>query len=169
MQTFDVDGLIFSFPDDWQVGQYDAWVFYRNQFSRMREGIKALDLLAVAPDKTAWLIEVKDYRLHPRTKPSELGEEVACKVFDTLAAILPAKIHASDETEKQVARAVSVARSLRVVLHLEQPLVTSSVLFKKSIGVANLTQKLRQLLKPIYAHPKVLSSDAMGSYGWTVS
>ncbi|MGZ4970941.1 MAG: hypothetical protein ACXV8O_02465 [Methylobacter sp.] len=94
MQRFNVDGLNFDFPNDWQVSKYDDWSFYRNQFSRMRNGIKSLDLLAIDPNKTAWLIEVKDYRINSRTKPSDLGEEIAHKVFDTLAAIIPAKIHA---------------------------------------------------------------------------
>lgn len=121
MQRFNVDGLNFDFPDNWQISKYDDWSFYRNQFIRIRDGIKSLDLLAIDQDKTTWLIEVKDYRVHPRTKPSDLGIEVAHKVFDTLAAIIPAKIHATDPDEKQLARAVSASRKLRVVLHLEQP------------------------------------------------
>ncbi|MEO5338378.1 MAG: hypothetical protein H7841_16035 [Magnetospirillum sp. WYHS-4] len=95
-QDFKVDGLMFSFDGDWHVGKYDEWSFYGSQFSRMRNGIKAVDLLAVSPDGTAFFIEVKDYRRHRRTKPSDIGDEVAQKVFDTLAALLPAWVNGTD-------------------------------------------------------------------------
>lgn len=168
MQRFNVDGLIFDFPDDWLVSKYDDWSFYRNQFITIKNGIKSLDLLAVDLNKTAWLIEVKDYRLHPRTKPSELGIEVAHKVFDTLAAIIPAKIHATDPDEKQLARAVSASRKLRVVLHLEQP-AKHSKLRPRAINPVNVQQKIRQLLKPVDAHPLVVDMKSMRDLEWNVS
>jgi hypothetical protein len=168
MRHHEVDGLNFDFPDDWQVSKYDDWSFYRNQFGRMRNGIKSLDLLAIDPSNTAWLIEVKDYRVNPRTKPSDLGEEVAHKVFDTLAAILPAKIHATDADEKKIARAVAACRELRVVLHLEQP-AKHSKLRPRAIDPANVKQKLRQFLKPIDAHPKVVDMATANVLGWVVS
>lgn len=168
MQRFNVDGLSFDFPDDWQVGKYDDWSFYRNQFSRMWNGIKSLDLLAIDPNKTAWLIEVKDYRINSRTKPSDLGEEIAHKVFDTLAAIIPAKIHATDSNEKQLARAVSASRELRVVLHLEQP-EKHSKLRPRAINPADVQQKIRQLLKPVDAHPLVVDMRSMRDLEWKVS
>ncbi len=168
MQRFNVDGLNFDFPDDWQVGKYDDWSFYENQFFRMWNGIKALDLLAVDPDKTAWFIEVKDYRVHPRTKPSDLGVEIAHKVFDTLAAIIPAKIHATNPDEKQLARAVSASRKLRVVFHLEQP-AKHSKLFPRAINPANVQQTMRRLLKPVDAHPLVVDMGSMRWLEWKVS
>lgn len=168
MQRFNVDGLDFDFPDDWQVSKYDDWSFYRNQFSRMRNGIKSLDLLAIDSDKTAWLIEVKDYRVNSRTKPSDLGEEIAHKVFDTLAAILPAKIHATAPDEKQLARAVSASRKLRIVLHLEQP-EKHSKLRPRAINPADVQQKIRQLLKPVDAHSLVVDMVSMRGLEWNVS
>lgn len=168
MQRFNVDGLNFDFPDDWLISKYDDWSFYRNQFITIKNGIKSLDLLAVDLNKTAWLIEVKDYRLHPRTKPSELGIEVAHKVFDTLAAIIPAKIHATDTDEKQLARAVSASRKLRVVLHLEQP-AKHSKLRPRAINPVDVQQKIRQLLKPVDAHPLVVDMKSMRDLEWNVS
>ncbi len=168
MQRFNVDGLIFDFPDDWLVSKYDDWSFYRNQFSRMWNGIKSLDLLAIDPNKTAWLIEVKDYRINSRTKPSDLAEEIAHKVFDTLAAIIPAKIHATDSNEKQLARAVSASRGLRVVLHLEQP-EKHSKLRPRAINPTDVQQKIRQLLKPVNAHPLVVDMRSMKDFEWKVS
>jgi len=168
MQRFNVDGLNFDFPDNWQVSKYDDWSFYRNQFIKMRDGIKSLDLLAVDPDKTAWLIEARDYRVYPHTKPSDLGEEVAHKVFDTLAAIIPAKIYATNPDEKQLARAVSASRKLRVILHLEQP-KKHSKLRPQAINPADVQQKIRRLLKPVDAHPLVVEMKSMGRLAWQVS
>lgn len=167
MARFDVEGLDFDFSDGWHVGKFDDWVFYRKQFSRMWNGIKSIDLLAICPAKTAWFIEVKDYRAHPRTKPTELADEVAQKVFDTLAALLPAKLHATEAEEKDLAHAVLKARKIRVVLHLEQP-VKQSKLRPRAINPADVKQKLRQILKPIDAHPFVAEKAAMGSLEWTV-
>ena len=168
MQRFLVDGINFDFPDDWHASKYDDWSFYQNSFKRMRNGIKALDLLAIDPDKTAWLIEVKDYRIHQRAKPIDIAGEVAHKVFDTLAALLPAKIYADDATEKSIALEISKAKRLRVVLHLAQP-AKHSKLYPRAINPADVRQKLCQLLKPIDARPVVAESTRMGTLQWSVS
>ena len=162
MQRHLVDGLYFNFPDDWHVSKYDDWSFYRNQFSRMWNGIKSLDLLAISPSKTAWLIEVKDYRVYQRTKPSELSEEVGKKVFDTLAALLPAKINADEVQEKTISRRILGVTGLRIVLHLEQP-AKHSKLRPRAINPADVKMKLRQILKPIDAHPILSEMASMGS------
>jgi hypothetical protein len=168
MQRHLVDGINFDFTDDWYVSKYDDWSFYRDRFTRMWSGIKSLDLLAIGPEKTAWLIEVKDYRVHQRTKPSHIADEVAHKVFDTLAALLPAKVNADDTTERSMARQINRAKQLRIVLHLEQP-TKHSKLFPRAINPADVKQKLRQLLKPIDAHPFVAESSRMGTLEWRVS
>lgn len=167
MQQVHVDGLNFEFPDEWALSKYDDWSFYNNRFKRILEGIKALDLLAVSPSRTAWLIEVKDYRIHQRTKPSDLADEVAKKALDTLAAMLPAKIYAPDSHEKEISSAIIGAKKLCVVLHLEQPLKTSK-LRPRAIDVASVEQKLRKILKPVDAHPKITESTNMRSLAWTI-
>lgn len=168
MQTFDVDGLVFSFKDEWKVGLYDKWQFYRNQFAKAREGSKAMDLVAISPDSTTWLIEVKDYRVHPRVKSVALGAEVAQKVYDTLAALLPASVCASEIQEREVARACLRARKLRVVLHLEQPRRRSALRPAGAIDPANIKKDLKRLLKPVDAHPKIASMGNMGALDWNV-
>ncbi|MGK4007141.1 hypothetical protein WMF31_31250 [Sorangium sp. So ce1036] len=168
MPTVAVDGLDFEFPSTWMVSKYDEWTFYRKQFSRVRDGLKALDLLAVDPEGTAWLIEVKDYRGHVRTKPSALDDEVAGKVLDTLAALLPAKVNANDAQEAEMAAAVLGAKKLRVVLHLEQP-EKHSTLRPRAINPADVQQALRRRLKPIDAHPLVAETSRMGSLAWKVT
>jgi hypothetical protein len=133
---------------------------------KLRDGIKALDLLVCSSDGTAWFIEVKDYRRHARTKVIDLVDEVAGKVYDTLAALLPARASGDDAHETSVATAALAARRLRVVLHLEQP-ATHSKLFPRAIDPAKVRQKLRQQIKPIDAHPIVCETTRMGTLPWT--
>ncbi|HYA40572.1 MAG TPA: hypothetical protein VEF34_04685 [Syntrophobacteraceae bacterium] len=145
------------------------WTFYRNQFQSVCGGAKAVDVLAVSPspEQRAWLIEVKDYRVQPRTKPTELGLEVACKVRDTLAALLCARVNASDSDEKYFAGQTLKSKSLGVVLHLEQP-AEHSRLFPRAVDPAAVKQKIKQLLRGIDAHPRVLETGRMGSVPWTI-
>ncbi len=167
MQTYLVDGLKFEFPDKWTVSKYDEWSFYRNRFSKMGNGIKALDLLAVSPNGVTWMIEAKDYRAHSRTKPSNLADELREKVLDTLAAILPAKINGDVAAETDVAARMVATRKLRIVLHLEQP-VRHSKLFPRAINPADVYMQIRRQLKPIDAHPLVAEMNNMRNLPWTV-
>jgi hypothetical protein len=162
----EADGLNFDFPDTWKVSKYDNWAFYRNQFSKIRDGIKAVDLIAV-DRQDIWLIEVKDYRQFSRTKPSDLAEEVRDKVLYTLAAMLPAKINASDTDEQDFATKVLKGTQLHVILHLEQP-EKHSKLFPRAINPINLEQKLSGLIKAI-ARPKVVESTNMRGLEWLVT
>ncbi|WP_448573624.1 hypothetical protein [Trichothermofontia sp.] len=169
MIEIQVDSLIFQFLCSWEVTKYDEWAFYRNQFSKMQfgTGIKAVDLFAIN-DEVIWLIEAKDYRQHSRTKVIDLADEVAQKVFCTLAAILPAKINASDTSEQNFAKKIFRCQQLRVVLHLEQP-IKHSKLFPRAIDPAKLKLKLRTLIKPIDPHPMVVESTQMRGLQWTVT
>jgi hypothetical protein len=172
MPRINVDGLLFTFRDQWVATKYDEWTFYRNRWSRMWNNIKAVDLLAVGPDGTGWLIEVKDYTSmdhdeDERPAASDLGRVVANKVFDTLAAMLPARVNAMDDDEKKIASSMAGSKKLRVVLHLEQPL-TKSRLRPRAIDPANIRQKLKQLLKPIDPHPIVVAMRLMGDVEWEV-
>lgn len=165
MTAIAIDGLIFTFEAGWRIAKYDDWAFYRRQFARMWSGIKALDLLAADPTGAAWLVEVKDYRRHVRTKPSDLAVEVAKKVFDTLAAMLPAAVNANDANEKALAQDILRATRLRVVLHLEQP-AKQSALRPRAIDPAQVMQELRRLLRAIDPHPKVTEIARLESVPW---
>jgi hypothetical protein len=154
METIQVDTLTCSFKAGWKVAKYDAWNFYRKKFQGIRVNVKAVDLFVLSPEKCLFLIEVKDYRRHVRTKPSELSAEVSCKVFDSLAALLPARLNATDMSERRFASLALAATNLKVVLHLEQP-AQPSKLFPVAIDPSNVQMQLRQVLKCIDAHPKV--------------
>lgn len=164
MQVLDIDGLTFSFPENWDAQKYDEWVFYRNHFAKQRNGIKAIDALAIDPDKCAFLIEVKDYRHRDTEKPSQLPAAIATKVLDTLAAMIPAKLHATEQKEKKLAAAILKCLSVCVVAHIELPPRHIPV-----VDVADLKQKLKQLLRAVDAHPKVVSMHDLKGMKWTVA
>lgn len=164
MPVLNIDGLQFDFPAAWQASKYDEWSFYRNQFVKQDDGIKAVDALALSDDNTAFLVEVKDYR-HPETdKPSELPQVLAHKVLHTLAAMLPARLLANEPIEKQLATAVLNCNCLKVVLHMEQPQRHRPV-----VDPADIKQKLRRLLKAVDPHLKIVSMNNMQGLAWTVT
>src|SRR5690606_7825879 len=133
--TLDVDGLTFTFPPDWNASKYDEWVFYRNQFAKQRDGIAAVDVVAISPAQDAYLVEVKDYR-HPQTeKPSRLPDAIANKVLCTLSALLPASLRATDVQERQISQRLLQCRALSVVVHIEQPRA-----HKPAVDVADVKQ-----------------------------
>ena len=109
MPSITEGALTFQFPDGWLVTKFDAWSFYRNQFQKLCGGTKAIDMLAIASNRCVWAIEVKDYRVHPRTKTIELTDEVAYKVRDSLAALVAARIKANDPEEKAMSNAALAA------------------------------------------------------------
>lgn len=165
--TEDVDGLQFEFPAGWLTAKCDDWAFYRNQFQRLKNGVKAVDLLAISPrttgeryEPTLWLIEVKDYRHHRRIKPISLDEEMAEKVLGTLALLLPAKLSATVAEEKKMAGKALNVKRLRVVLHIEQPSTVLAFSGSQAINLANVQMELRKRVKAIDPHPEVVDSTS---------
>ena len=156
-----------TFPDNWDVTKYDDWMFYRNRFSSVCGSSKAVDFLAYdRHNRTLWLIELKDYRQHRRTKDHSIAlcDEIAIKVRDTLAGIFAAKVD-SRHPEQPYADRVLSCTTLRAVLHLEQP-KTPSRLYPRAYNPASIQQKLKQLLKPIDPHPKVVELARMEDVPW---
>jgi hypothetical protein len=51
-----------------------------------------------------------------------------------------------------------------VVLHIEQPIKHKAI-----VDLADIKQKLKQLLRAIDAHPKITSMGNMQSLNWSVS
>ena len=159
MTEIEEGDLTFSFPDHCEAAKYDKWVFYRNQFQPVAGSSKAVDMLCLAND-VVWLIEIKDYRQHPRTKLIDLCHEVAIKVRDTLSGLAAASANAYDD-ERAFARRALAKRRWRVALHLEQPHV-SSPLRPQPFDITDVMLKLRSRnLKAVDAHPLVLNLRTM--------
>ena len=168
MQTLNEGKLACMFPDKWNVTKYDDWEFYKNQFVNSCYGNKAVDFLAYNPHaRELWLIELKDYRQFRRTKDDKLSlwEEIAIKARDSLAGLFAAKVAIAHPQQSYAALTLN-AKRLRIVLHLEQPR-THSKLFPRVYDPADIQQKLKQTLKPIDAHPKVIDLNDMGNVPWS--
>lgn len=169
MPDINVDGLTFCFPEGWRVIKFDDWAFYCSQFSQMHNNIKAVDILAVSPDKdTLWMVEVKDFRKYKRVNSEPLHEEIWKKVFASLAALLLAQANAADAEEKKFAKAALRASHIRVAFHGEQP-EKPSKLFPSSYDNAGLQQKFKSLFKAIDPHALVVNRNKMPAcIPWTV-
>ena len=167
MPTITEGKLTFDFRADWQVSQYDAWVFYQKRFRHACGGSRGVDILALDPNRCLWLIEIKDYRQHRRTKPEDLATEVARKARDTLAGLVVARFQATEPKEQRFATAALGFRQIKVVLHLEQP-VKHSKLFPRAIDPADILEDLKSLVKAIDAHPKVFELNRLNGCLWQV-
>lgn len=147
----DIEGKRFTFPEGWQVLKYDDCSFHRNQFQSFAGGSKALDAVAVAPDRTVWLIEVKDYSKSRRSKAGTVFAEVAAKVRATLAGLAVARVRANDNGERDFAHQTMGTGNLRVALHLDQP-SHHSRLFKQVIDPKSALMKLRREVRAVDPH-----------------
>lgn len=152
--------LTFTFPSGALASKYDDWAHYRNQFQPTCHGSKAVDLVYADDQKTTWLIEVKNYSSHARTKSIDLADEIAIKVRDTLAGLMSAQWHAADADERRCAKKLVRSHQVRVVCHLEQP-AKHSRLRPKAIEPDKLVLKLRTLIKSIDPHPLVVDQSTL--------
>ena len=167
MTEIEEGDLTFSFPDHCEAGKYEEWSYYRNQFQSVAGGSKAVDIVCVSGD-TAWLIEIKDYRQHPRTKLIDIDDELASKVRDTLAGLAAAGSNANIHDEQTFATRALQTRRWRVALHLEQPNARSR-LRPQPFSVANVLSKVRKKVRAVDAHPVILNREAnRPNVPWTV-
>jgi len=153
----DVDGQRLTMPIGWWIWKYDDSSFHRKQFQGFAGGSKAMDVVALSDEGTLWLIEVKDYRQHPRTKPSSVFAEVAAKVRATLAGLAVARVKANDPHERKLAAQAMTCTNLRVTLQLSQP-HRPSRLFPQVIDPMDGRDKMRRELRAVDAHPLCMAS-----------
>jgi hypothetical protein len=146
-----IDGVRLEMPGGWWVWKYDDSAFHRNQFQNFAGGSKAVDAVALAADETLWLIEIKDYRRHRRSKPASVFDEVAAKVRATLAGLATARTRANDQDERNMAAAAMRCRHIRVALQLAQP-VKPSRLFPQVVDPVDAEMQLRRAVKAIDPH-----------------
>ncbi len=168
MITVEEGRVRFNFPRGWRVSRFDRWTYYRS-YAKIHPGIKAVDLLALSPDDTLYIIEVKDFRSSVRTKEMPLDQELILKVCWTMSVLLPASMRSNSPEEAEFARMALRALNVRVVAHIEHHRFGRK-LFNPQLELFNLTQKLRQRLKPVDPHPMVVDAEltALRPLGWTV-
>ena len=151
-QTVDVDGMTLTMPAGWWAWKYDDSSFHRNQFQSFAEGSKAVDAVALSTDGDLWLIELKDYRRHRRTKPSSVFAEMAFKVRSTLAGLAVARLRANDSNEKTRAQQAMDCTQIRVALQVAQS-AKPSRLFPQVLDPLDAHMQLKRAVGVVDAHP----------------
>jgi len=158
--------LTFNF--EFNAIKFDDSQYYREHFSKIKNGIAAVDILAVNDD-IGYLIEIKDYT-HPDTENltmTNLVDTIVSKVISTLAAMLPMKNNANNNDEKQIAALFSQLNNIKIFFHIELPPPRNS-LKQSCYDLKEIENLLKKKLKPIDAHPKVISKSSK-NLPWTVS
>ena len=138
----------FVFDDQCVAVKYDQLPFYRKRFQGVVCGSRAVDMLCITND-TSWMIEIKDYTAHPRTKPTDVSKEVAQKVRDTLAGLAAASAN-GDHKGKELADMALSRRRWRIVLHLER----SKKYF--STTRSNIQIKLKRMVGAVDSEPIIM-------------
>ena len=129
--------------------------------------VKSVDIVSVKSN-ASWLIEIKDYRQHRRTKAIDIADDVALKLRDTLAKLTVAARNGNDIQEREHAQQALASQKWRVVLHLEQS-PTPRRLWKNPINPAALLSKLSRILKAIDAHSLICNRNTpQQQIPWTV-
>jgi hypothetical protein len=159
--------LHFSFAFD--AIQFDKTQYYLNHFQGIKPCLQAVDILAVN-ESAGYLIEIKDYT-HPDTKQlssNDLIEAIVNKVISSLAAILPMKNNANIDEEQNIAKKFSKVSQIQIVLHIEKP-PPRRTLKQSCYNVQKMEESLKNRLKPIDAHPKIVSKENLKGLPWTVT
>lgn len=144
--------LDFIFPAEWKVELYDKSEFYTKCFQGLAHS-KCVDIVAFSPEADSlWLIEAKDYRIHPRSKKMDLFDELAAKVRDTLASLYVAQ-RRSEFIIHEFAKHAAEKPKLRVAFHLEQPRPDDSETHPPLVDRAHATRKLRSVVKAVDPNP----------------
>ena len=88
------------------------------------------------------------------------------KVRDTLAGLATARVRAIGR-DQAVAHAGMTCGDLRIVLHMENPPLTSA-LFTQAISPANVQAELKRLIRAIDSHLQVVDIQTSAHLPWTV-
>jgi hypothetical protein len=167
-RTAEVDGMQLTMPVGWWVWDYDKSDFHTS-FQSFAGGSQAMDAVAWEPNGTLWLIEVKDYRRHKRTKPSSVYAEVAGKVRATLAGLAVARVRAMKPAEKMRAHQAMTCARIRVVLQLAQA-SNPHRLFPQAVDTSDAHIQLRRATKQVDVSP-VCAVGSLGAHNrslpWT--
>jgi hypothetical protein len=157
--TADVEGMRLTVPAGWWIWKYDDSDFHQTQFQNFAGGSKAMDAVALDPVGTLWMIELKDYRHHPRRKPSSVFDEVASKVRSTLAGLAVARVRA-EVKERSLADQTLRCTQIRVVLQLAQA-GRHHRLFPQVLDPADADTQLRRAVKQVDRKP-ICATGSLG-------
>jgi len=161
--TYVEGDLRFEFSEGWRlIESWDRHPAYAQGIKQLENG-KAVDIIGVYDNRLIFFIEVKDYRLHERTKPESPWVEFELKVRNTAAGLLGAGRR--EQYAKAFApflEALLKPHKLTLVLWIEWPRFSRSAdVHRKrhavSVGVA--TRKLTQHVKWLDARVVSVSQE----------
>ncbi|MEZ4299362.1 MAG: hypothetical protein R3B70_30710 [Polyangiaceae bacterium] len=115
--------LCFDFDDRWKpILAWDRHVAYRRGIHAI-DGSRAVDIVGVYRGRTLYFIEVKDYRVHTRTKPIDPRRELDSKVRNTVAGLVGAsrRPEHADECRPLVRALCDLQVPLHIVFWYETP------------------------------------------------
>ncbi len=112
---WNIDGTLFTFPPDWQIGEFDTWQQYRDVAGKWN--VLGCDVVAF-DGRSVWIIEVKDYT-YPNVKPPpDLTNTIALKALGTMAILFAQARSASDSDASAFARRCHKAGQIQLALHI---------------------------------------------------
>ncbi|WJZ08293.1 hypothetical protein CGLAUT_09080 [Corynebacterium glaucum] len=115
-----VEDVVFEFPDDWEVEDFDAWYSSGRSAKPLTNdpfNAKDCDLIAFEGNRL-WLIEVKDYTYPGKRPDPNLATIFALKVFHTMARLMLVA-HFGNHPKKDFCRRAVSAEEIRVALAIE--------------------------------------------------
>jgi hypothetical protein len=160
-----------EFKFEFKAIKLDDSLYYRNSFTKIQKGLKAVDILAV-DTTTSYLIEVKDYT-HPDTKQLELSkliEDIIKKMICSLAMLLPMRDKSTDRIEQDILKEFLEKKELIIVFHIELP-PKRKTLKQSNYDLVDIKKRLKGKLKSITdgQNIKVVSKDNLKNLPWSVA
>ncbi len=154
--------LIFGFDSTLSTIKYDDSSYYKRHFqNKCHTENKAVDIIAYNKE-FVWLIEIKDFRNHGRSKEQSLCEELSQKIRDTLAGLFGAKFYPSHSyDEKLFFKGILACQRIYFVLHMEQDHNPSKS--RRIYDPADIKQKLKSTLKAINPRILIINKDVQQS------
>jgi len=160
------DNLEFSFPNTFEAFKLDNVQYYLSHLQSKFGGSKSVDFVCYEKNgPRAYLIEVKDYSVHARTKSVPIENEISLKVRDSLWILSAIANQSGDQNISAKAREFHRKTSVSVYLHLEQPHTLRA--FHPIISETNLTIALNKILKKISGKTRISNTRTQG-LPWTV-
>lgn len=162
---WNIDGTLFSFPDDWRIEVFDEWPQYKKAASEL--GLRGCDVLCL-DDTTLWIVEMKDYTYPGASQPSDLDRIVGEKAAGTMALLYALQRNPSESDAQKFARACKDVTRIHLAMHIE---VKDGGRKAKQVGplLMPLKNKLRKMQMALgISKSFVTSTHAPNSaVGWT--
>ncbi|HLQ81708.1 MAG TPA: hypothetical protein VK122_11515 [Brachybacterium sp.] len=140
-----IDGTLFTFPEDWDVTVFDRWPQYQRPAGAL--GLLGCDVLAL-DGETLWIIEMKDYTYAGARPPDELTRTVGGKAAGTMAVLFALQRAEAQSNAAQFAQGCAAATRIHLALHVD---IKDGGRKSKHIEpmLATLQGKLRQVRKAL--------------------